>query len=53
VRRLRGQTPDQFRSRLGAFLVQRGFGYDIVREVTEELIDEINENEPEFFANEE
>lgn len=53
VRRLRGQTPDQFRSRLGAYLVQRGFGYDIVREVAEELIDEINENEPEFFANEE
>jgi regulatory protein len=53
ARRLRGLTAEQFRTRLGAFLVQRGFGYDIVREVLEQMIDELKENEPEFFANEE
>jgi regulatory protein len=53
VRRLRRLTPEQFRAKLGAFLVQRGFGYDIVREVIDQMIDEINENEPEFFADEE
>jgi regulatory protein len=53
VRSLRRLTAEQFRAKLGAFLVQRGFGYDIVREVIEQMIDEINENEPEFFADEE
>ena len=51
--RLRRLTAEQFRTRLGAFLVQRGFGYDIVREVIEQMIDELKENEPEFFADEE
>jgi regulatory protein len=53
ARRLRGLTAEQFRTKLGAFLVQRGFGYDTVREVIEQMIDELKENEPEFFANEE
>jgi regulatory protein len=53
IRRLRGLTPEQFRTRLGAFLVQRGFGYDIVREVIEQVIDELKEDNPEFFADEE
>jgi regulatory protein len=53
VRRLRHLTPEQFRTKLGAFLVQRGFAYDIVREVIDQVIDELRENEPEFFADEE
>jgi regulatory protein len=53
ARRLRGLTAEQFRTKLGAFLVQRGFGYDIVREVIDQMIDELKENETEFFANEE
>lgn len=53
VRHLRRLTLKQFRTRLGAFLIQRGFGYDIVREVIDQVIDELRENEPEFFADEE
>jgi regulatory protein len=53
VRRLRRLTPEQFRTKLGAFLIQRGFAYDIVREVINQVIDELRENEPEFFADEE
>lgn len=53
VRHLRRLTAEQFRTKLGAFLVQRGFGYDIVREVIDQMIDELKENEPEFFADEE
>jgi regulatory protein len=53
VRRLRGLTPEQFRNRLGAFLAQRGFGYDIAREVIDQLISELNDHETGFFADEE
>jgi regulatory protein len=53
IRRLRGQSPEQFRARLGAFLVQRGYPYDSVQVVIEQVIDELKENEPDFFADEE
>jgi regulatory protein len=53
VRRLRRLTPEQFQTKLGAFLIRRGFAYDIVREVINQVIDELRENEPEFFADEE
>ncbi len=53
IRRLRGQSPEQFRARLGAFLVQRGFNYDSIHDVIEQVIEELKENEPDFFADEE
>jgi regulatory protein len=53
ARRLTGLTPQEFRSRLGAFLVRRGFDYDTVREVIDQLTDEIKEEHPDTFANEE
>lgn len=49
VRRLRGQPRDMFRSRIGAFLVRRGFGYDTARDVTDRLIRELEEEDPDTF----
>jgi regulatory protein len=53
ARRLTGLTPQEFRSRLGAFLIRRGFDYDTVREVIDQLTNEIKEEHPDTFANEE
>ncbi len=53
VHRLRGLDESEFRNKLGAFLVRRGFGYDTVREVMDQLIIEIEEEQPDFFAHEE
>jgi regulatory protein len=53
VHRLRGLSPQEFKTKLGAFLVRRGFGYDIVREVVDRLIRELQEEQPDFFATDE
>jgi regulatory protein len=50
--RLRGQTRAEFQNKLGAFLVRRGFSYDIAREVMDQLISELDDEDPEFFASE-
>ena len=51
ARRLRGLTREEFRSKLSAFLVRRGFGYDIVRDVVEQLLDELEKTQPDNLAN--
>lgn len=50
ARRLRGITREQFRNKVGTHLVQRGFGYETARAVTDQLIDDLNEADPEYFA---
>lgn len=50
VRRLRHPKKQDFRSKIGTFLVRRGFEYEIVREVIEQLINELEEQQPEYFA---
>ncbi|HVO70838.1 MAG TPA: RecX family transcriptional regulator [Aggregatilineaceae bacterium] len=50
VRRLRGLSQQEFRNRLGSFLARRGFDYDIVREVTGQLITALQEEQPDYFA---
>jgi regulatory protein len=50
VRRLRGATQNDFRNKVGAFLARRGFGYDIVREVIDQLIRELQEEQPDYFG---
>ena len=40
ARRLRGLDPDEFRQRIGSFLIRRGFEYDVVREVVDHLLAE-------------
>lgn len=47
VRRYRGATPTEFRSKIGAFLQRRGFSYDIVRDVVEQLVIELKNED--FF----
>ncbi|MCD4685098.1 MAG: RecX family transcriptional regulator [Anaerolineae bacterium] len=52
VSRLQGKTRAEFREKLGTFLARRGFGYDIVRTVIDQLIDELSEEQPDYFATE-
>jgi regulatory protein len=52
LQRLRGLSRRDFRDSLGAFLARRGFNYDIIQEVINQLISELDEEEPEYFASE-
>ncbi len=49
-RRLRGTERREFEKKLGAFLQRRGFSYDVVRTVLRRLIQELDADDPEFFA---
>ena len=53
LRSLRGQTRDTFRAKLSAFLARRGFGFDEVRQVIDQISAELEETQPDFFANDE
>jgi len=48
--RMRGTDPRQFRAKLGGFLQRRGFSYATVHDVIQRLLDEIDAEDPEFFA---
>jgi regulatory protein len=50
VRRMRGSTQREFKQKLGAFLQRRGFRYDAVNQALTQLIEELNESEPDFFT---
>lgn len=50
VRRLRGSKVNDFRNKVGSFLARRGFGYDIVREVVDQLVHELQEEQPDYFG---
>lgn len=50
TRRLHGLTQNEFRTRLGAFLARRGFGYDTVRDVTDRLVNELEDEHPDYFV---
>jgi regulatory protein len=49
ARRLRGLAEDEFRNKLGAFLARRGFEYEIVREVIDQFVRELEDENPETF----
>jgi regulatory protein len=49
VRRHRHKTHDEFRAKISAFLQRRGFGYDVIREAVDQLIIEIENEEPDYF----
>jgi regulatory protein len=53
MRRLHGLDQYTFQHKLGAFLARRGFEYDIVRDVIDQMISELEEEQPDFFADEE
>jgi regulatory protein len=50
VRRMKGSTEREFKQKLGAFLQRRGFRYDAVNQALNRLIEELAENEPDFFS---
>lgn len=50
ISRYRHKSRQEFRDKLGAFLVRRGFDYDVVRDVIDTLTNELENEEPEFFA---
>ena len=49
ARRYKGKTHDEFRAKLGAFLQRRGFHYDVIRDIVEQLIADIESEEPDYF----
>lgn len=48
--RYRGNPRTHYRHKLGAFLQRQGFAYDIVRDTLQQLEGELDESEPDFFA---
>ena len=53
LRRWRGSSREQFRVKVAAFLQGRGFSYATIRDVTEQLIDEIETEHTDYFVDEE
>lgn len=53
LRRWRGSSREQFRVRVAAFLQGRGFSYATIRDVTDQLIDEIETEHTDYFVDEE
>ncbi len=51
--RLRGQSRRDVRTALGAFLVRRGFSYDVARDAVDRTITELDEHETDYFLNDE
>ncbi len=51
--RLRGQPKRDVRTALGAFLVRRGFNYDVARDAVTRTITELEDHEPDYFLNDE
>ena len=50
VRRMRGKTQREFKQKIGAFLQRRGFNYEAVNGALTQLIQEITDDDPDFFA---
>lgn len=53
VRRYQHKSREEFRQKLGAFLQRRGFNYGTIRDVLEQLINELESQDLEFFTDEE
>ncbi|MGJ3240380.1 MAG: regulatory protein RecX [Anaerolineae bacterium] len=50
IARLRGATEYEFKQKIGAFLQRRGFNYDAINQALEQIIADLQESEPDFFA---
>ncbi|GAB5490740.1 MAG: recombination regulator RecX [Phototrophicaceae bacterium] len=53
IRRMRGKTQYEFKQKVGAFLQRRGFNYEAVNQALETIIEELQETEPDYFAEKE
>ncbi|MBZ0286433.1 MAG: RecX family transcriptional regulator, partial [Anaerolineae bacterium] len=49
VRRLRGSSKDDFRHKLDQFLQRRGFSHEAARDVIEQLIEELESQDEQYF----
>lgn len=49
LHRYRGQSFEQFRTKLSGFLQRRGFGYDVISDVIQRLADHLHETDPDYF----
>lgn len=47
--RYRGHRLEDVRSQLSVYLARRGFGYEVIREVLQQVIEELQETEPDYF----
>jgi regulatory protein len=50
MRRLRGLTQREFKTKLGAFLGRRGFSFADARTAMQKLIDELETDDPDYFV---
>ena len=50
ARRLRGLSRRDARQKLGQYLARRGFGYDTIRDVVTEILNDLNDEQPDYFA---
>jgi regulatory protein len=49
INRYRGGTVWTFKQKVSGFLARRGFDFDVIRDVLDQYIAELNEQEPDFF----
>lgn len=52
-RKLRGSTKRAYRDKVSDFLQRRGFSYSVARKTIQRLFDELEADDPEFFADDE
>lgn len=52
LRKLRNRTPQEFKTKLSAFLQRRGFGYSTTHDVVARLIDSLESDDPDYFNRE-
>lgn len=50
VNRFRGSQKQDFKKKIGSFLQRRGFGYGVASRTIQTLIDELEADDPNFFA---
>jgi len=50
VRRLKGLPRPEARNKLGQFLARRGFGYDIIRDAVDDILTELEIEQPDTFT---
>lgn len=50
LRKLRGKPPEVFRTQLMGFLQRRGFGYSVAQASIRQVLDLLQEDDPDYFA---
>ena len=53
IQRYRGKTRQEFKQKLGGTLQRRGFNYGVINDVIQRLYEELDESDPDYFAQDE